>query len=484
MGTRLEGLRPFQPYNPTQSKIANPKSEIRRRPFQPYNTKQRSNPMNRRPVILLLLLIIAGFAFGGFMNRRLVDQRRDYGITQADPLVNAPPLVVFTTVAFGGFRGIVADLLWLRSSRLQEEGKYFELVQLADWITKLEPRFTQVWAYHAWNLAYNISVLFDDPESRWRWVRHGFSMLRDEGLRYNPGEPGLLFELGWIFQHKLGGDTDDAHRYYKRAWAEEMEALFPGGRPDFAAIERDPELRRRMQDDYKLDPARINTIASTYGPLDWRLPATHAIYWAQKSREVATGIDIIFAERMIYQSMSESMRLGRLFRPPGEADFILTPDLDHLPAVRATFRRFLAGREEPFGLHDAYRFFLREAVFYAFLYGRFEEAESCLAELKTIAPDIPADVDAQRFVLEILSRPESERSSEQVFAMVESAFYRAAIAGMSGDQAAADELETIAEQTWREFVQGRKWSPEVQARIGLPPIDVIRASAKARLQKD
>ncbi len=439
--------------------------------------------MNRHPVILLLI-IIAGFALGGFMNRRLVDQRRDYGITQADPLVNAPPLVVFTTVAFGGFRGIVADLLWLRSSRLQEEGKYFELVQLADWITKLEPRFTQVWAYHAWNLAYNISVLFDDPESRWRWVRHGFSMLRDEGLRYNPGEPGLLFELGWIFQHKLGGNTDDAHRFYKRAWAEEMETLFPGGRPDFTAIERDPELLRRMQDDYNLDPARINTIESTYGPLDWRLPATHAIYWAQKSREVATGIDITFAERMLYQSMSDGMRHGRLFRLPGEADFILTPELDHLPRVRATFQRFLAAREDPVGLDSAYRFFLREAVFYAFLYGRFDEAENCLAELKIFSPDIPADVDAQRFVLEILSRSESERSSAQVFAMVESAFYRAAIAGMSGDQAGADELENIAETTWREFVQNRNWSPEVQARIGLPPLEIIRASARARLRKD
>ena len=30
---------------------------------------------------------------------------------------NAPPVVAFTTVALGSFRGLVADFLWLRSNR-------------------------------------------------------------------------------------------------------------------------------------------------------------------------------------------------------------------------------------------------------------------------------------------------------------------------------------------------------------------------------
>ena len=62
---------------------------------------------------------------------------------------NMPPLVALTTVALGGFRGLIADVLWLRATRMQEEGKYFEIVQLSDWITKLEPRFTPVWSFHA-----------------------------------------------------------------------------------------------------------------------------------------------------------------------------------------------------------------------------------------------------------------------------------------------------------------------------------------------
>ena len=122
--------------------------------------------------MLLAALILIGLA--GRMHPRLLEMREKHGLVQGPVLENLPPLEAFIVVAIGGVRGIVADILWLRASKLQEEGKYFELVQLADWITKLEPRFAQVWAFHAWNLSYNISVMLSDSKDRWRWVQHGF----------------------------------------------------------------------------------------------------------------------------------------------------------------------------------------------------------------------------------------------------------------------------------------------------------------------
>ncbi|MCZ7593341.1 MAG: hypothetical protein M5U15_14925 [Kiritimatiellae bacterium] len=245
--------------------------------------------MKRSTSILLPLLVIAGLFGAARLNEPLRDARREYGISQADPLVNAPPLVAFSTVALGGFRGIVADILWMRSARLQDEGRYFELVQLADWITKLEPRFTDVWAFHAWNLSYNISVLLKQPEERWRWVSSGISLLRDEGLRYNPGDARLLYELGWLFQHKLAGNTDSANMYYKQAWAAEMAELWNGPTPDFDFLIANPNDPRaqRLRDRYKMDPAAMREIDQRYGPLDWRLPQAHAIYWAWQSRALA-----------------------------------------------------------------------------------------------------------------------------------------------------------------------------------------------------
>ena len=85
---------------------------------------------------------------------------------------------------------------------LQEDEKFFEMVQLSDWITKLEPHFVQVWIMQGWNMAYNISVKFKDPEDRWRWVERGIAMLRDEGLKYNPDETLIYRELSWFYQQK------------------------------------------------------------------------------------------------------------------------------------------------------------------------------------------------------------------------------------------------------------------------------------------
>ena len=45
--------------------------------------------------------------------------------------------------------------------------------------------------------------------------------LRDHGIKYNPHEP-LIYELGWIFQHKIGHNMDDHHRFYKLRWLQAM----------------------------------------------------------------------------------------------------------------------------------------------------------------------------------------------------------------------------------------------------------------------
>ncbi len=119
------------------------------------------------------LLAVCGcilIAAAAWVNTPLLRGRYRMGLTAAEPIDNAPPIVVFSTVILGGFRGIIADVLWLRISYLQEQGRIFELVQLADWVTKLEPRNTEIWAFHAWNMAYNVSVMMQDDADRWRWV--------------------------------------------------------------------------------------------------------------------------------------------------------------------------------------------------------------------------------------------------------------------------------------------------------------------------
>jgi hypothetical protein len=101
--------------------------------------------------VLLILLAVALLAAAGRFQRLLNHERTspELGLSRvADLGSNAPPVLAFTTVALGGFRGIIASVLWIRANELQNSGKYFEMVQLADWITKLQPTFTQVCLEH------------------------------------------------------------------------------------------------------------------------------------------------------------------------------------------------------------------------------------------------------------------------------------------------------------------------------------------------
>jgi len=152
-------------------------------------------------------------------------QREELGLTgYADTGEVSPGLALLVT-ASGPARAVAINILWLRATRLQEEGEYFELNELYRMITALEPRLPMVWAFAAWNLAYNVSVKFpaDQPQERWRWITNGIETLRDRGIPYNPKAAYLYRELAWIYDHKIGQTSDEAHMYYKVQLAQQMQ---------------------------------------------------------------------------------------------------------------------------------------------------------------------------------------------------------------------------------------------------------------------
>ena len=167
-------------------------------------------------------------------------QRRDLELSFDEVIGDrVQPRYAIATAALGSFRGLAVDVLWYRAERLKQEGKYYEAHTLAEWITSLQPRFPQVWSFHAWNMAYNISVATHTPEERWQWVNRGVRLLREQGIPNNPTSLRLYRELGWIFHHKMGRYTDDMHWYYKQKMAEQWQELLGtptvGVRPDEAA---------------------------------------------------------------------------------------------------------------------------------------------------------------------------------------------------------------------------------------------------------
>jgi hypothetical protein len=338
--------------------------------------------------VLLVLLAATLLAGGGLVQQSMNRDRADLGLTRVEPLENAPPVLAFTTVALGGFRGLISNLLWIRASELQEQDKFFELSQLAEWITTLEPHFVQVWIVQAWNMAYNISVKFKDYPDRWRWLQRGIELLRDEGLKYNPDELLMYRELAWFFQHKMGANLDDAHMYYKTQWINETSAVF--GTTNRISLEAlanpvDADTRERAQllrTKFKMDPATVLAVDQLYGPLEWRLPESHAIYWAhvgmERAKEHPDRVkkeDILTLRRVIYQCMLLAFQRGRIIPNYFERRFEFGPNLDLIPRVDAAYNEQMA--EDPVNrdhIAGAHRNFLRDAVYYLYIHNRIADA--------------------------------------------------------------------------------------------------------------
>ena len=202
-------------------------------------------------ILAAALLITAGRQLD-FINA----ERQEMGLIMDRP-ENVPPSLAFATVATGAFRGLLVDILWIRADRLKEQGQFFDAKQLAEWITVLQPRFAEVWEFHAWNMAYNISVTIPEtrPDQRWQWVKNGYELIRDQGIEKNPKSILLYRELARIFQHKIGGVTDEAHKYYKIQLALAMEPLIGSAdNEDFKALADATESRQQIISDANVAP--------------------------------------------------------------------------------------------------------------------------------------------------------------------------------------------------------------------------------------
>jgi hypothetical protein len=103
----------------------------------------------------------------------------------------------------GGFRGIVADLLWIRAEENKRDHDWDRLKTNVELITKLQPHFLSIWTFQGWNLAYNVSVEWDAPEDKYEWIKQGIKFVQ-EGVKKNRKSPDLVWDTAWFYYHKLG----------------------------------------------------------------------------------------------------------------------------------------------------------------------------------------------------------------------------------------------------------------------------------------
>lgn len=229
--------------------------------------------MKVRVIIVLALLVAASVG-------------AQVGVAKLRP-ATGPAAAESAFAAFGGLRSIASEVVWFRADRLQDEGRYVELAQLAHALTLSEPHTPEVWSYASWNLAYNVSVMMSTDADRWRWVKNALTLLRDEGLRYNPKSAELYKELAMLFEFKLGLDIDQSAGFYRAEWKRIVEDV--AGRDAWEELGMNPEKMRKMETAAKIT--------------DRTDPLYSAVYWALEGVPYADKNSGPFLNEIIRQSL-------------------------------------------------------------------------------------------------------------------------------------------------------------------------------------
>lgn len=492
----------------------------------------QSNRMVQGICSLVLLVCLIG---SGLVATQVSAEAGRAQLTYTDNATEGDPPEVAAGIAMGAFRGLFVNYLWMRADRLKQEGKFHEAYELSAAITRLQPRFPRVWSFHAWNMAYNISVATSTREERWQWVKAGIELLRQEGIPKNPNDVQLHRELAWIFNHKVQGFMDDANRYYKKQLAREWHMLLgepprlqsgneaatqqmvdwleevvsapetlggvidreladrnrdvieenrlgiedslvnelatrivdeaglelnydllelyavqqaldnswftqsaeEGGIPFaregaerqlaqrgdsnsvFTELYRDekyadtvgedgeivmpgawsrliPHVRKRvLVDEYNMSPTRMQRYTAKFGPLDWRHPSSHAVYWSHRGVELGLqrrgvrNFNTLNTDRITMHSLQELFRSGTVMYDPIRDTHLTMVSLHYIPsyaeivlevAARGgrsqdesrAFRTYIQGLQN----------FLKDAIRTTYRFGDIEQANYWFTELR------------------------------------------------------------------------------------------------------
>jgi hypothetical protein len=207
----------------------------------------------RRKIIYLVILVATlvplyllgqpsdGTATSG---GQLATMREEFGIAESDLGEISPASETMKLVSLG-LRGVAATLLWEQAHKYRVLHEWDRLKASLNQIALLQPHYDKVWEHQAHNLAYNVSIEFDDYRQRYEMVREGTEFLT-RGVRQNRQAPRLIWYTGWFYGQKIG--MSDEKRQFRRLFADDevlheslanqgiavdsSEALGPLGKPD------------------------------------------------------------------------------------------------------------------------------------------------------------------------------------------------------------------------------------------------------------
>ena len=149
--------------------------------------------------LAIVMLFGAMFPYGAWLTEE--KKRKDLGEAAIGQIDTGS--FMMKLFLLGGFRGIVANYLWLKAEENKRDHDWDRLKSNVDLITKLQPHFLSIWTFQGWNLAYNVSVEWDAPDDKYEWIKQGIKFVQ-QGVDHNRRSPDLIWDTAWFYYHKLG----------------------------------------------------------------------------------------------------------------------------------------------------------------------------------------------------------------------------------------------------------------------------------------
>jgi hypothetical protein len=188
---------------------------------------------NKKIIYGLIIVVLFGamYPYGSWLADE--KKRRDLGEAAIGQIDTGSFMIKLFLL--GGFRGIVANYLWLRAEENKRDHDWDRLKATVDLITKLQPHFLSIWTFQGWNLAYNVSVEWDAPEDKYDWIKQGIKFVQ-KGVEHNRRSPDLVWDTAWFYYHKLGfsDETIILRRLFRDDEDESFKTYY------------DPELRQEV----------------------------------------------------------------------------------------------------------------------------------------------------------------------------------------------------------------------------------------------
>ncbi|MCD6460487.1 hypothetical protein J7L67_07475 [bacterium] len=487
----------------------------------------------KRPYRIIIVILALIFIVSVNMNLMPVinKARLEANLTRNNPLDNAPPQFVLAVNMLGGLRCLLIDMLWLRTMKLREEGKYFEMTQLYKWICELEPQIEDVWTHNAWNMAYNISFEMPYAPDRWRWIKAAIAMLRDEALKYNSKSAVIRKEIAWIYSHKIGQQWDDMHAYYKKQLALEMEQVIQTPDdiremnklpPINEALKNDKPLndlynqikkqkfksfsdtknylrklsgeeninqdslekirlllsKEELKNNYKLNIPDMVYLMDKFGNLDWRLPDTHALYWAYEGKKYADVKSYIFYDRLIYMSLQSIYRRGSLYlvKQGDDVLYVTGPAKEFIKPMNKLYEEMFARYKNKPAMKNilsSYRYFLQEIIVLYFIYDDKTNSEKFFKIYAQKFPEHLGNMSYSQFVLKEFKETAATGNFEQIqgliYSLIKQAYWNLALE----ENKLFEGYMRLAQILWNEYTI----STGKSNRLKLPPFEIIKKKA-------